>query len=125
LRHSFLGDDSTDLDTFDASSLIDTTPITDDLGPLGRAIFVASYAGGVFAIDQETGHLSLVQHIPTQGKTPRNFAFDPTSRWIICTNHDSNNAVVFRVDETTGRLTQVGEPVAVPYPFCERFLPVR
>jgi outer membrane protein assembly factor BamB len=34
---------------------VDTTPITDDLGSLGRAIFVASYAGGIFALDQERG----------------------------------------------------------------------
>jgi 6-phosphogluconolactonase len=99
-----------------------------EIHPNGRFLYGSNRGHdslAVFAIDQETGRLSLVQHVSSQGKTPRNFAFDPTSRWIICTNHDSNNAVVFRVDETTGRLTQAGEPVAVPYPFCERFLPVR
>jgi outer membrane protein assembly factor BamB len=34
---------------------VDTTPIPDDLGPQGRVVFVASYAGGVYAIDQERG----------------------------------------------------------------------
>ena len=34
---------------------VDTTPVPDDLGPLGRVIFVASYSGGVFALDQERG----------------------------------------------------------------------
>ena len=79
----------------------------------------------VFAIDQTTGALTPIEHVSSGGKTPRNFAFDPTAKWIIATNHASNNAVVFRVDADTGRLTAVGEPVAVPYPFCERFLPVR
>lgn len=79
----------------------------------------------VFAIDQTTGSLTPVEHVPSGGKTPRNFAFDPTAKWIICTNHGSDNAVVFRVDETTGKLTQTGQPVPVPYPFCERFLPVQ
>jgi 6-phosphogluconolactonase len=78
----------------------------------------------VFAIDQTNGSLTLIQHTPTQGKTPRNFEFDPTGKWIICTNHGSNNAVVFRVDGGDGNLVQVGEPVQVPNPFCERFLPV-
>jgi 6-phosphogluconolactonase len=77
----------------------------------------------VFAIDGQSGHLSLVDDVPTQGKTPRNFAFDPTGRWLLVTNHDSNNAVVFAVDPATGRLTQAGPPVAVPYPFCPQFLP--
>jgi 6-phosphogluconolactonase len=79
----------------------------------------------VFAIDAVTGRLTPVEHVPSGGKTPRNFAFDPTAHWIICTNHGSDNAVVFRVNENTGRLTRTGDPVSVPGPFCERFLPVR
>jgi outer membrane protein assembly factor BamB len=34
---------------------VDTTPVVDDLGPQGRVVYVASYAGGVFALDQEKG----------------------------------------------------------------------
>ncbi|MGA2328285.1 MAG: lactonase family protein [Bryobacteraceae bacterium] len=78
----------------------------------------------VFAIDAKTGRLTFVEHVPTQGKMPRNFAFDPTGRWLLVTNHGSDNAVVFRIDDNTGRLTETGQPVPVPYPFCERFLPV-
>jgi 6-phosphogluconolactonase len=78
-----------------------------------------------FAIDADSGRLSLVAHVSSGGKTPRNFAFDPTGKWIVCTNHGSDNAAVFRVDETSGQLTPTGQPVSVPYPFCERFVPVR
>jgi outer membrane protein assembly factor BamB len=34
---------------------VDTTPVPDDLGSAGHVIFVASFAGGVFAIDQDKG----------------------------------------------------------------------
>jgi outer membrane protein assembly factor BamB len=34
---------------------VDTTPIPQDLGALGRVVFVASYQGGVFALDEERG----------------------------------------------------------------------
>jgi outer membrane protein assembly factor BamB len=34
---------------------VDTTPVPADLGAAGRVVFVASYAGGVVAIDQERG----------------------------------------------------------------------
>jgi 6-phosphogluconolactonase len=78
----------------------------------------------VFAIGATTGRLTLVEHVPTQGKMPRNFAFDPTGRWLLVSNHGSDNAVVFRVGKNTGRLTQTGQPVTVPSPFCERFLPM-
>jgi 6-phosphogluconolactonase len=95
--------------------------------PNGRFLYATDRGPNclaVFAIDARSGNLSLIEDVPTQGKTPRNFAFDPTGRWLLVTNHDSNNAVVFAVDPTTGRLTQAGPPVAVPYPFCERFLAV-
>ena len=67
----------------------------------------------------------MLGHVPSGGKTPRNFAFDPTAKRIVYTNHANNNAVVFRVDGDTGKLTQQGEPISVPSPFCERLLPVR
>lgn len=34
---------------------VDTTPVPDDLGSSGRVVFVASYAGGVYALDEERG----------------------------------------------------------------------
>jgi 6-phosphogluconolactonase len=98
-----------------------------EVHPNGRFLYGSNRGHdslAVFTIDPDTGRLALLEHVSTQGKTPRNFAFDPTGKWIICTNHGSDNAVVFRVDEATGRLTPAGPPVSVPSPFCERFLPV-
>ena len=95
--------------------------------PNGRFLYASNRGHdslAVFGIDARTGRLTLVEHVPTQGNSPRNFAFDPTARWLLVTNHGSDNAVVFRIDENTGRLTETGPPVSVPSPFCERFLPV-
>jgi 6-phosphogluconolactonase len=75
-----------------------------------------------FSIDPKTGRLTSIGYVPSQGKTPRNFDFDPSGHWMLVTNHDSNNAMVFRIDQNSGKLTPVGSPVSVPYPFCERFL---
>jgi 6-phosphogluconolactonase len=99
-----------------------------EVRPNGRFLYGSNRGHdsiAVFAIDPANGHLTPVEYVPSGGKTPRNFAFDPTAKWIVCTNHGSDNAVVFRVDATTGRLTPTGAPVSVPNPFCERFLPVR
>ena len=79
----------------------------------------------VFAIDSTNGKISLLEHIPTQGHWPRNFSFDPTNKWLIVTNHNSDNAMVFKVDDKSGHLTPVGNPVPIAYPFCIRFLPVQ
>jgi 6-phosphogluconolactonase len=96
--------------------------------PNGRFLYASNRGDdslAVFAIDQTTGRLALVEHVSCGGKTPRFFTFDPTGKWLLCSNHGSDNTVVFRVDENTGKLTQSGQPVPVPYPFCEGFLPVR
>jgi 6-phosphogluconolactonase len=98
-----------------------------EIHPNGRYLYASNRGHdslAVFSIDRSTGKLSLIQHMASGGKTPRNFAFDPTGRWLVCTNHGSNNAVVFKVDADTGWLSQHGGPVEVPYPFCQRFLPV-
>jgi 6-phosphogluconolactonase len=76
----------------------------------------------VFAVDDCTGKLDLVEHVATQGEKPRNFAFDPSGGWLIVTNHDSDNAAVFRVDQVSGRLIPYGAPIPVPYPFGIQFL---
>jgi 6-phosphogluconolactonase len=76
----------------------------------------------VFAIDSAKGNLRLVEHVPTKGKTPRNFAIDPTGRYLFAANQDSNNIVVFRIDSKTGRLTDTGQSLDVPSPVCITFL---
>jgi 6-phosphogluconolactonase len=99
-----------------------------EIHPNGRFLYGSNRGHdslAFFAIDQDTGQLALVEQVSSGGKKPRNFALDPTAHWIVVTNEDSSNAVVFRIDAATGRLTRTGDPVAVPSPFCERFLPIR
>jgi 6-phosphogluconolactonase len=75
----------------------------------------------IFAIDQVTGRLELVGHEPTQGKTPRNFALDPTGGYLLVANQDSSTIVTFRVDPRTGKLTPTGQVTEVPAPVCIQF----
>jgi len=76
----------------------------------------------VFAIDPAKGTLKLVEHVPTKGKTPRNFGIDPTGGFLFVANEESNNIVVFRVDPATGRLTDTGQVLDVPSPVCVVFI---
>ena len=105
-------------------------------GPGGKFLYVSNRDGtnagrdtiAVFACDEKTGHLSLVQHAPSGGKTPRTFTIDPTGQWLVVTNNAgaSNSAVVFKLDAATGKLTQTGQPVATPsQPLGVLFVPVR
>ncbi len=78
----------------------------------------------VFAINDQTGHLDLVQHAPSGGRTPRCFTIDPTGQWLVASNQASNLAVVFKIDPTTGKLTPTGQPVSVPSPLGVQFVAI-
>jgi 6-phosphogluconolactonase len=93
--------------------------------PSGRFVYASNRGHdsiAVFSVDAHTGRLTPIQHVPSGGKTPRNFEMDPTARWMLVTNHGNEKAMVFRIDQETGKLTPVGQPVDVPAPFCPRFL---
>ena len=80
----------------------------------------------VFAIDAAKGTLTPVQHMPTQGKTPRDFNLDLTGRYLFVGNQVSDNVVLFRVDAKTGRIKAAGKVVEnVPEPACIVFVPVQ
>jgi 6-phosphogluconolactonase len=93
--------------------------------PNGRFLYTSNRGRdsiAVFSINAESGRLTRIQDVPSGGRWPRNFDFDPTGHWMLVTNHESNNAAVLRLDPQTGLLTPVGQPVEVPFPFCPRFL---
>ncbi|MDA1044160.1 MAG: beta-propeller fold lactonase family protein [Verrucomicrobia bacterium] len=62
--------------------------------------------------------LSRVQHIGTGGLHPRNFTLDPTGRYLLVANMNSDNIVVFSRDIETGRLVDTGHRAAVSMPIC-------
>jgi 6-phosphogluconolactonase len=74
-----------------------------------------------FAIGKD-GRLKLVGHTSTQGKVPRNFNIDPTGKWLIAANQNTDNLVVFRIDGKTGKLTPTGQNVPSGAPVCVKFL---
>ena len=76
----------------------------------------------VFAINRVKGTLIAIDHVPTKGKTPRNFAIDPSGRYLFAANQGSNNIVVFRIHPSSGRLTATGQVLEVPSPVCVKFV---
>jgi len=78
----------------------------------------------VFAVEKN-GTLKSVEHVPTQGKNPRNFRMDPTGAYLFAANQDTDNIVLFRVDGKTGRLTPAGKQLEVGRPVCVKFVPAK
>jgi 6-phosphogluconolactonase len=97
--------------------------------PNGKFLYASNRAGidtiSLFSIDPVKGTLNLKNEYPTMGKTPRNFAIDPTGKFLLAANQESNNIVVFRIDPITGALSPTGDVVEVPAPVCVTFLRLR
>ncbi|MFD1470121.1 lactonase family protein [Hymenobacter caeli] len=95
------------------------------VGPNGKFLYVSNRGRNsiaVFAIGAD-GQLAPVQDVDTQGKTPRNFALDPSGRLLLVANQNSNNVFTYRVDQQTGKLTPTGQHVDVPSPMFVEVVP--
>lgn len=93
------------------------------LHPNGRFLFASNRGLDeivAFTIGAD-GLLSQAGKYSTLGKTPRNFAIDPSGNYLLVANQDSDSIAVFRVDQRSGKLTATGAQIAVPIPVCVLF----
>jgi 6-phosphogluconolactonase len=71
--------------------------------------------------DPHTGALTAIGKSHSGGKTPRNFTLDPTERWVLVANQNSNQVSVFARDPHTGTLADQGKNFDCPTPMCILF----
>ena len=92
------------------------------VSPGGRFVYGSNRGHdsiAIWAVDEPSGEISLAGHESTQGRVPRNFAIDPTGKWLLAANQESDTIVTFRRDPETGMLsptgqvTQTANPVAI------------
>ncbi|MBB1284142.1 lactonase family protein [Flavisolibacter sp. BT320] len=76
----------------------------------------------IFKISTADGKLTLVGHQSVLGKTPRNFNFDPSGKFLLVANQRSDAIVVFSVNKATGKLTDTGRRIAVGSPVCIKWV---
>ncbi len=74
-----------------------------------------------FRANLTSGNLTPIGRSNCGGKIPRNFVLDPTERWMLVANQDSNNISVFARNPVTGALAEQGESVAAAAPMCILF----
>ncbi|HEY0433761.1 MAG TPA: beta-propeller fold lactonase family protein, partial [Chitinophagaceae bacterium] len=65
--------------------------------------------------------IKLVGHQSTLGRTPRNFNFDPTGKFMLVADQNSDQIVIFKVDQSTGLLTDTGKRINVGNPVCVKW----
>lgn len=92
------------------------------VSPDGRFLYASNRGDEntitIFSVDQKSGKLQVKGFQPTLGKTPRNFMIDPTGRFLLVANQETNNIVIFRRDQQTGLLEATGKQVEIPKPVC-------
>jgi len=77
----------------------------------------------VFSVNQESGELTLVEHVASRGKDPRDFTIDPTGKFLLVANQNSDTVFVYRINNDTGKLTYTGNSIEIGNPVCLKFAP--
>ncbi|WP_453992786.1 lactonase family protein [Bacillus nitroreducens] len=93
----------------------------------GKFVYVSNRGHNsiaVFQVDETSGNLTLVERVSSGGDWPRDFVFDPTEKFLVGSNQESSNLVLYSRDSDTGKLTLLDSDITVPYPVCVKFLNV-
>jgi 6-phosphogluconolactonase len=76
-----------------------------------------------YAIDPDNGTLTFVSRTSSLGKGPRDFAIDPSGKFMVVANQNSDSIIVYRLDPATGKPTTVVTRIQVGNPVCLKFVP--
>lgn len=95
------------------------------ISPDGRFLYGSNRGDDsivAFAVDRDSGRLSLVGYTPCGGATPRNLCLTPSGRHLFSANQNADRIAIFARDAETGRLTDTGEAIAVGTPMCVKIV---
>lgn len=76
----------------------------------------------VFAADARTGRLTFLQNVSSGGKVPRGLGIDPTGRWLLAGNQNSDSVVEFAIDPQTGKLSPTSQQLIIGSPVDVKFV---
>jgi 6-phosphogluconolactonase len=71
-----------------------------------------------FSVDRKTGLLTVLDRMSCGGKVPRHLTLDPTEKWLLIANQESDNISVFSRDGKTGKLAGDGKSFPLSRPQC-------
>lgn len=92
------------------------------ISPNGKFLY-ASYRGdedaiAIFSVDPHSGTLKAIGYQSVEGKNPRNITIDPTGKYMLVANQNSQDIVVFEINIKSGLLQKVTQKLALPKPVC-------
>ena len=91
----------------------------------GKFLYAADrYYDGLysFTIDPATGELHQMERTAIAGKTPRYITLDPSERWLLTADQDSDQIEIFARNPHTGTLAPHGTAIHQSRPQCLVFV---
>ena len=101
-----------------------TSAATVQVHPGGNFLYASNRGDDsitVFSVHPVHGRLTLIQRISCEGNVPRHFAVDPSGKWVVVANQESDNLVVLRCNVHTGKLSSSGRQYPIDSPVCVVF----
>jgi 6-phosphogluconolactonase len=95
------------------------------VAPSGKYVYAGERVHeslAIFAVDPNSGSLTLKKNVETLGKTPRNFALTQDGKWLVVGNQESSSLVLFKVTGDGGDLEKTQGPIDQPFPYVHLFV---
>ena len=94
------------------------------VSPDGKFVYASNRGDAneiaIYSIGKK-GKLKFVSRQSVLGRTPRNFAIDPSGNFLLAANQDTNEVIIFKRNKETGLLTPTGKKIEVAKPVCLKF----
>ncbi|MBP2100709.1 lactonase family protein [Enterococcus rivorum] len=75
----------------------------------------------VFAVSEDGSSVNRIQLISTEGEIPRDFDLNPSGKFVVAANQNTDNLTLYRRDEATGLLEMIQKDVYAPECVCVYF----
>jgi 6-phosphogluconolactonase len=90
----------------------------------GRFLYAANRGNyntiAMFEVNK-IGKLKYLGQVPTMGEVPRNFAIDPSGKFLLVANQNSDNIVTYSINEKSGLLENPINNTGINTPVCIQF----
>ncbi|PMD73280.1 lactonase family protein [Companilactobacillus nuruki] len=75
-----------------------------------------------FSVDKNGDRLKKLNTVSTNGKGPRDFDLDPSEKYVVVPNQDSDDLSIFKRNPNKGILTKIGNNISIPECTCVHFI---
>lgn len=91
----------------------------------GKYLYVSTRGAdtiATFEIRSDGDRLKKIDTVKTKGNGPRDFELDPSEKYLLVANQDSDNLTIFTRSSKKGRLNILEENISIPECVCVHFI---